>query len=82
MLGGIPKPLDLALFTEEFEDEVQAAFPPRWLQRLVPGARWPGSPGAAAAARRCPDRGAEEPFVGWLGFVDVLKKLNERKEQQ
>ena len=35
MLGGIPKPLDLALFTEEFEDEVQGAFPPRWLQRLV-----------------------------------------------
>jgi hypothetical protein len=24
----------LALFTREFEDEVQAAFPPRWVQRL------------------------------------------------
>jgi mannose-6-phosphate isomerase-like protein (cupin superfamily) len=35
MLGGIPTPLDLALFTEEFEDEVQGAFPPRWLQRIV-----------------------------------------------
>jgi quercetin dioxygenase-like cupin family protein len=35
MLGGIPKPLDLALFVEEFEDEVQKAFPPRWLQRAV-----------------------------------------------
>ena len=35
MSGGIPKPLDLALFTEEFEDEVQGAFPPRWLQRIV-----------------------------------------------
>jgi quercetin dioxygenase-like cupin family protein len=35
MLGGIPRPLDLALFTEEFEDEVQAAFPPRRLQRVV-----------------------------------------------
>jgi quercetin dioxygenase-like cupin family protein len=35
MLGGIPRPLDLALFTEQFEDEVQGAFPPRWLQRLV-----------------------------------------------
>src|ERR671917_491117 len=35
MLGGIPKPLDLALFTQEFEDEVQGAFPPRWLQRSV-----------------------------------------------
>jgi len=35
MLGGIPRPLDLALFTREFEDEVQAAFPPRWLQRAA-----------------------------------------------
>ena len=35
MLGGIPKPLELALFTREFEDEVQAAFPPRWVQRLA-----------------------------------------------
>ena len=35
MLGGIPKPLELALFTREFDQEVQAAFPPRWLQRLV-----------------------------------------------
>ena len=29
-----------------------------------------------------PKRGAEEQFVGWLGFVDALKRLNERKEQQ
>ena len=35
MMGGIPKPLDLALFTREFEQEVQAAFPPRWLQRIA-----------------------------------------------
>jgi mannose-6-phosphate isomerase-like protein (cupin superfamily) len=35
MLGGIPKPLDLALFTQQFDDEVRAAFPPRWLQRLA-----------------------------------------------
>ena len=35
MLGGIPKPLELALFTRAFDQEVQAAFPPRWLQRLV-----------------------------------------------
>jgi mannose-6-phosphate isomerase-like protein (cupin superfamily) len=33
--SGIPKPLDLALFTREFENEVQAAFPPRWFQRLA-----------------------------------------------
>jgi len=35
MLGGIPRPLDLALFTAEFEEEVQGAFPPRWIQRIV-----------------------------------------------
>ena len=56
MLGGIPKPLDLALFTEEFEDEVQAAFPPRWLQRLVL------SPLAAIARRRDRSRPAQRPW--------------------
>jgi quercetin dioxygenase-like cupin family protein len=35
MRGGLPRPLDLALFVREFEDEVQAAFPPRWVQRLA-----------------------------------------------
>src|SRR5262245_49325845 len=35
MLGGIPKPLELALFTREFEQEVQAAFPPHRLQALA-----------------------------------------------
>ena len=35
MMHGIPRPLDLALFTREFEQEVQKAFPPRWVQRLV-----------------------------------------------
>jgi quercetin dioxygenase-like cupin family protein len=35
MLNGIPKPLDLALFTREFEQEVHAAFPPVWVQRLT-----------------------------------------------
>jgi quercetin dioxygenase-like cupin family protein len=35
MRNGIPKPLDLALFTCEFENEVQGAFPPRWVQRLA-----------------------------------------------
>jgi quercetin dioxygenase-like cupin family protein len=34
MLNGIPRPLDLALFTRRFEREVHAAFPPVWLQRL------------------------------------------------
>jgi mannose-6-phosphate isomerase-like protein (cupin superfamily) len=33
--GGLPKPLDLAVFAREFDDEVRAAFPPRALQRLV-----------------------------------------------
>src|SRR4051794_41279675 len=32
---GMPKPLDLALFVEEFKDEVQAPFPPAWFVRLV-----------------------------------------------
>jgi len=35
MLGGLPRPLDLALFVREFEDEVRAAFPPRWVQRVA-----------------------------------------------
>src|SRR5262249_27915826 len=33
--GGTPRPLDLALFPEEFKDEVRAAFPPYWIQRLA-----------------------------------------------
>ena len=32
---GMPKPLDLALFTREFEREVQGAFPPVWVQRAT-----------------------------------------------
>jgi hypothetical protein len=24
-----------------------------------------------------PERGAAEPFVGWLGFVETLKRLND-----
>jgi hypothetical protein len=35
MRKGIPKPLDLALFTRAFEQEVQAAFTPLWMQRLA-----------------------------------------------
>jgi hypothetical protein len=35
MMNGIPRPLDLALFTREFEHEVQKAFVPFWLQRLA-----------------------------------------------
>jgi quercetin dioxygenase-like cupin family protein len=30
---GMPKPLDLAVFVREFADEVQAPFPPAWVQR-------------------------------------------------
>jgi hypothetical protein len=33
--NGMPKPLDLALFVREFEREVQAAFPPLWMQRIA-----------------------------------------------
>ena len=25
-------------------------------------------------------RGAEEPFVGWLGFVDALRRLQQQDE--
>jgi quercetin dioxygenase-like cupin family protein len=32
---GIPKPLDLALFARQFEQEVQAAVTPLWVQRLA-----------------------------------------------
>jgi quercetin dioxygenase-like cupin family protein len=53
MLGGIPRPLDLALFTEAFEDEVQGAFPPRWLQRIVLA---PLAWLARRRGRRAPDR--------------------------
>jgi mannose-6-phosphate isomerase-like protein (cupin superfamily) len=35
MLGGIPRPLDLALFSRRFEQEVQKAFPPYRLQRIA-----------------------------------------------
>jgi quercetin dioxygenase-like cupin family protein len=30
--SGMPKPLDLALFTREFSREVRGAFPPAWVQ--------------------------------------------------
>jgi mannose-6-phosphate isomerase-like protein (cupin superfamily) len=33
--GGIPRPLDLALFVRGFEQEVRGAFPPFWLQRTA-----------------------------------------------
>jgi mannose-6-phosphate isomerase-like protein (cupin superfamily) len=56
MLGGIPRPLDLALFTREFENEVQGAFPPRWLQRIVL------APLAWFATRRDPPRSAPRPL--------------------
>ncbi len=35
--SGMPKPLDLALFVREFRREVQAAFPPLWMQQLALG---------------------------------------------
>jgi mannose-6-phosphate isomerase-like protein (cupin superfamily) len=56
MLGGIPRPLDLALFTKEFEDEVQGAFPPRWVQRAVL------APLAWIARRRGQPRPAPRPL--------------------
>jgi quercetin dioxygenase-like cupin family protein len=61
MMNGIPKPLELALFTREFENEVQAAFPPLWVQRLALAplawlARRPGH-GARYAAKPAAVRG-------------------------
>ena len=35
MMNGIPKPLDLALFVREFDQEVQQATVPLWLQRVL-----------------------------------------------
>ena len=32
---GMPKPLELALFVQEYADEVQGAFPPVWVQRAT-----------------------------------------------
>jgi quercetin dioxygenase-like cupin family protein len=32
---GLPRPLDLALFVNEYRDEVRGAFPPAWLQRAA-----------------------------------------------
>jgi hypothetical protein len=54
-MGGIPKPLDLALFATEFKDEVQGAFPPFWLQRLAL------APLAWIAKRRRQERLVAEP---------------------
>jgi quercetin dioxygenase-like cupin family protein len=62
MLGGIPKPLDLALFVREFDQEVQASFPPMWIQRIAL------APLAWIASRRR-SRAADQPAV--LGGVEV-----------
>ncbi len=56
---GMPKPLDLALFVERFEDEVRAPFPPAPVVRAVMSPlRW-------AARRRdaVPSSGALRPRV-------------------
>jgi quercetin dioxygenase-like cupin family protein len=59
MLGGIPRPLDLALFLREFEDEVQVAFVPRRMQRsaLAPMA-WLARRLWAPETRSAPEVGA------------------------
>jgi quercetin dioxygenase-like cupin family protein len=44
--SGMPKPLELALFVREFDDEVRAPFPPRFVVRAVM------APLAAIAKRR------------------------------
>ena len=49
----MPKPLELALFVREFEQEVRAPFPPAPVVRatLAPWPGWPGGAGAAHATR-------------------------------
>jgi hypothetical protein len=32
---GMPKPLDLALFVNEYRHEVRGPFPPAWMQRVA-----------------------------------------------
>jgi mannose-6-phosphate isomerase-like protein (cupin superfamily) len=56
---GMPKPLDLALFVNEFRREVKAPFPPAWAQRasLAP---------LAAIARR---RGHDERYAARPAFA-------------
>ena len=53
MFGGIPKPLDLALFVGEFKDEVRGAFPPSGCSASS-SPRSPRSPGAEVAHSRRP----------------------------
>ena len=71
MLGGIPKPLDLALFTGSSRTRCR-----RHSHRAGCSAscwaRWPGSPGAAPAAA-CP--------VGGRGAVRGLARLRRRAEE-
>jgi quercetin dioxygenase-like cupin family protein len=51
---GMPKPLDLALFVEEFKDEVKAPFPPAPVVRALMAP-------LRAIARRRDHRGAQRP---------------------
>ena len=86
MLGGIPRPLDLALFTQEFEDEVQGAFPPRWLQRIVLAplawlARRRGQPRLGTAAAGGPsmnDNTRQEPTLVLGGTGKIGRRVVER----
>lgn len=64
MLGGIPTPLELALFVREFEQEVQAAFPPRWMQRAAL------APLALLATRRNRPRAVTDPAIASPSAVD------------
>jgi quercetin dioxygenase-like cupin family protein len=74
MRKGIPKPLVLALFTREFEQEVRAAFP-RAGCNVSRSHHWPGSP-RAAATRPATPRGRRPPTS------DTRSRLNERHESR
>jgi hypothetical protein len=34
------------------------------------------------SGRLRPERGAEEPFVGWLGFVEALRRLDDAANER
>ena len=87
MLGGIPRPLDLALFTQEFEDEVQGAFPPRWLQRIVLAplawlARRARSPTLCAAAAGSPSMSRRSPAMDGPNRSGNFTAMNDNTRQE
>jgi hypothetical protein len=78
MFDGIPKPLDLALFTEEFEDGVAGWVPPAPGCSASCSRRWRGSQSAAVAARRI-GRCRRRSALGSDLAADAVATLLERE---